>query len=125
MNGVSNPELFRAGEVTFRGPTILIPPTLDEFGVARLHGAFTFEGSVTLFTEPSGSTPPIFSRELTGRGTARAFAGQGAPGTVVVDDLDYVFGSPVPEPSTLAMLVSGLIGGAARLRRRRRGATRR
>jgi hypothetical protein len=123
VNGVSYPELFRIGEVTFTGPVIAIPPTLPET-FARLEGPFSFHGTVSLFTEPSGTTP-IFSGELTGRGTAKAIVSIDAPGTAIVEDLDYIFGSPVPEPSTLVMLVSGLIGGAAGLRRRRYRTTQR
>jgi hypothetical protein len=122
VNGVSYPQLFRTGEVTFSGPVIAIPPTLPET-FARLEGPFRFQGTVSLFTEPSGALP-MFSGELTGHGTARAFAGSDGSGAAIVEDLDYIFGSPVPEPPTIVMLVSGLIGGAARLRRRRRAAER-
>jgi hypothetical protein len=123
VNGVMYPALFSAGELTFNGP-VFIAPAFDPDVRGIAEGAFTFHGSVSIFTDESRTGPPVFAKELTGQGTARVFgdvAGPGAPFVLLAgDDVHYRFASPVPEPSTVIMLVSGLIGGAARLSRRRR-----
>jgi hypothetical protein len=109
VNGVTFPRLFTSGELTFVGPKVVLPADF----LFDLTGAFTFHGNVAVFTTESRTGPPIFSSELVGAGTARVIGGGGS-----LDDLEYTFGAPVPEPSTLVMLFSGLVGGATALRRR-------
>jgi hypothetical protein len=119
VNGIDYSQLFMAGELTFAGPTIVLPSVFPEPGSpgALLAGEFTFRGNVSLFTIESRTGPPVFSSELTGRGTARVFTGRIPADLFLVHDLEYTF-TPVPEPSTLAMLVPGVIGVATVLRRR-------
>jgi hypothetical protein len=126
VNGVEYAQLFSGGQLTFTGPNIVLPSVFPqpEGPGPVLRGEFTFAGNVTLFTTESRTGPPVFSSELTGRGTARVFAGRIPSDLFLVHDLGYTF-TPVPEPSTLAMLVSGVIGVAAALRRRRSRATQR
>jgi hypothetical protein len=121
VNGIDYPQLFSAGELTFTGPAIVLPSVFPEPGSPGplLLGEFTFQGNVSLFTTESRTGPPVFSSELTGRGTARVFAGQIPADLFVVQDLEYTF-TPVPEPSTLAMLVPGVVGVVTVLRRRSR-----
>lgn len=120
VDGVMYPMLFAVGELTFNGPQFSAP-SFDENGLAR--GAFTFDGNLSIFTDEPHTAPPVFARELTGQGTATVFGDVVSPGGLFSfqsgDDLHYTFTSPVPEPATLVMLVSGLVGGAAGLRRRR------
>jgi PEP-CTERM motif len=119
VNGVTYPALFTTGEVTFNGPRLVAPST-----TYFAEGPFTFQGNLSIFTDVLHTGPPVFAEALVGRGTATAigyipsdsslfFFGRG-------DDLLYTFASPVPEPSTLLMLGSGLIGGVAALRKGRR-----
>ena len=126
VNGIEYPQLFRTGELTFTGPAIQLPSMLPEPGTpnALLLAPFTFSGSVSLFTTEERTGPPIFSSQLTGRGTARVFSAPISSRLFVVDDLEYTF-TAVPEPSTFAMLVPGMIGLAVlRKRRFRAGAGR-
>jgi hypothetical protein len=109
VNGVQYPQLFTSGELTFVGPKVVLPTDF----LFDLTGAFTFQGNVAIFTTESRTGPPVFASELSGAGTARVIGGGGS-----LDDLEYTFNSPVPEPSTLIMLFSGLVGGATVLRRR-------
>ena len=120
VNGIDYPELFRGGELTFTGPTVVLPSVFPEPGSPGplLLGEFTFRGNVSLFTTESRTGPPVFSSELTGRGTARVFGAPISSDLFQVDDLEYTF-APIPEPSTLTMLVPGVIGVATVLRRRR------
>jgi hypothetical protein len=120
VGGVEYPHLFRTGQVTFTGPRIVLPLVFPEPGApnAGLLGEFTFHGNVSIFDDEFFGRPPIFSSELTGRGTARVFAAPISSDRFLVQDLEYTF-TPVPEPSTLAMLVPGVIGVATVLRRRR------
>lgn len=119
VGGVEYPHLFRTGRVTFIGPRIVLPLVFPEPGApnAGLPGQFTFHGNVSIFDDEFFGRPPIFSSELTGGGTARVFAHISSD-LFLVHDLEYTF-TPVPEPSTLAMLVSGIIGVATVLRRHR------
>jgi hypothetical protein len=118
VNGIDYPQLFRDGELTFTGPTIVLPSVLDPGAGPLLLGEFTFRGNVSLFTTESRTGPPVFSSELTGRGTARVLGGPISSDLFQVDDVEYTF-APIPEPSTLTMLVPGVIGMATVLRRRR------
>jgi hypothetical protein len=43
---------------------------------------------------------------------------------MLVSNITYNFGDPVPEPATLVLLTTGLVGTAAAARRRRRNAGR-
>jgi hypothetical protein len=121
VNGVEYPSVFTGGELTFNGPSFVAPgfnPGLPIFP----QGAFSFHGNLTIFTDESRSGPPIFSSALIGSGTATVFGFVPAPGAPFVlepgDDVHYTFESAVPEPSTLVMFGTGLIGAATRWRRR-------
>jgi hypothetical protein len=107
--------------MTFTGPTSVLPSVFPEPGSPGplLLGEFTFRGDVSLFTTESRTGPPVFSSQLTGRGTARVFGAPISSGLFQVDDVEYTF-TAVPEPSTLAMLIPGVIGVATVLRCRSR-----
>jgi hypothetical protein len=124
VNGVMYPELFTVGQLTFDGPQI-IAPSFSEPRPGVAQGAFTFEGSVAVFTDESLTGTPIFARQLAGRGTATAFGDVPSPSSLFFfqdgDNLSYIFTSAVPEPTSLILLGTGVLGitGLRRWHRKR------
>ena len=115
IGGVVHEQLFYSGEWTFRGPSVIAPATLAEPQVRDGH--FAFEGSIFAYPTDSRTGTPLFAASLRGGGTARAFFG--GDSRLVVHDLHYMFEpQPVPEPSTLFLVSTG-IGVAIRRCRRR------
>ena len=122
IGGVVYDELFFSGEWTFRGPRLVAPTTFDESPLVR-DGHFGFDGSIRAFPTDSRVGTPLWSASLRGSGTARAFFGADTSGVsgarVVPNDLHYLFEpQPVPEPSTLFLVGTGLAAALTRCRRR-------
>ena len=119
INGVVYPALYKVGELTFDGPVFKAPFDNEH---APLPMSFTFHGSVAIFANEALMGPPLFQDELVGSGTVGVF-GPVDSSRYYLSDVVYAFASPVPEPSTLIMLVTGLVG-AMSVRRQlfRRGA---
>lgn len=106
-------------------------------------GPFNF-GPVQLFATPNGTSAALsvtgtvtggdygatvrafqgtFSAPFTGETPAQVFASIGAGTRNVGYGAEFVVGAVIPEPSTYALMATGLVGllGAARLRRRMHG----
>lgn len=122
VNGVTYAALFPEGTLTFSGPTFVAPEFRPGLPISP-QGPFSFHGNVSVFTDESQTGPPVFSSALTGRGITTVFGFVPSPGAPFVlepgDDVHYTFDSAIPEPSSLVMFGSGLIGAAVRWRRRR------
>jgi PEP-CTERM motif len=122
IEGVTQDELFYSGEWTFHGPRLIAPTTFDESPLVR-NGHFRFEGSIFAYPTALRAGAPLWSANLRGGGTARAFFGvdiaRVSGPRLVPNDLHYMFDpEPVPEPSTLFLVGTGLAAALARYRRR-------
>lgn len=118
IGGVAYDQLFYSGEWTFHGPSVIGPEAGGQPLVRE--GAFTFEGSIAAFLDASRTGTPLFSTNLTGDGLAQVFFGMESD-QLLVHDLDYRFeaGDPVPEPSSMLLIGTGIALGVRRFRRRR------
>lgn len=137
FEGVRYTDLFfgfgNATGGTFVTPAVALPGT--PISTIILTAPFTFTGVVAPFADldPDPAAEPVFRAELFGFGVARAQFGlvagtDGQPGFYTPIPLEgadyhleYVFASePIPEPTTMLLVGSGVAVALAQRRRRRR-----
>jgi hypothetical protein len=109
------------GTLLFDAP-ILTLPSLN-VGDVSLTAPFNFNGQVTGFADVDAPLP-LFRVTLVGQGTASAFFLSDA-GSYVAENVTYTFlpnADPIPEPTTVALFGTGLIGMVARAWKRKRTA---
>ena len=118
--GITAPRLI--GTLAFDAPTLTLPP-LNPSG-ALLAAPFLFNAQVTGFApEDVDARVPLFHVTLVGQGTMTAFFEFSDAGSWVGDEVIYTFApnaDPIPEPTTVALFGSGLIGMVARAWKRKR-----
>jgi hypothetical protein len=102
------PEVFYRGDLSFVGPAVRFPTTVDELSVL-VSQPFAFTGFVQAFLNPE-LTLFAFATNLQGRGNASTRYFQSAPGEYAPEEgqIVYQFAQPVPEPATLLLMGSGL-----------------
>jgi PEP-CTERM motif len=113
--------LYYSGAMQFQSSTVTVPQGSTELFLI-LEQPFTFTASLMAFLSPARTGAPAFTANLTGSGTVTFTIFPNEAGDYHFADLLYSFDtvSPVPEPGTIALIGSGLVGLLARHRRRRR-----
>ena len=121
-----------AGGQTFRGFTkasfavdadpLVIADT--DRGPQRFNTPFRARGLVQIFDAPGGGGNLLFNQEVTGRGTLSFIADNIDNGVFVTRSMALTFapvGSPTPEPGSLLLLATGVVGAwhSRRFRRAR------
>jgi PEP-CTERM motif len=115
FGGVTYPEVFYRAEFNVMADAQAFPNTTE---TVRLDQPFVFTGSLRAFADSSYSTL-AFSTLLRGRGRAHTFffyepyTGAHFPEEGQIS-YDFAPAQPVPEPASLILFASGLLGIAAR-----------
>jgi hypothetical protein len=129
VNGVSYSQIFYGGQVSL---TAFVPAIDWRDGAFSVVVPFTLTGNLRgCATNPELLGPCdgglLFDTFVTGEGMAivNVFGFEvGANRFLTVSRVNYTFNEPVPEPATLVLLTTGLLGTAAAARRRRQKARR-
>src|SRR5205807_6184122 len=106
--------------LSFSGPGVAIPNSTNSF--ITITTPFTMTGSVFVHTLDDFSHPIVFSTTVSGSGIATltfTMSQVFQPGSYIFSNVRYDF-APVPEPGTLLLFSTSLIGAVVALRRKRR-----
>lgn len=128
VNGVSYSRLFYSGSLSFFGGPFIVPS--DSSSLVTITEPFTFSGNLSgCLQNPfinGGCTDQVFSTMLSGQGMSTLLFSSSLDPILgsrlyTFRSVTYTFqpAATVPEPATLLLFGTGLMGVAARYRRRR------
>lgn len=123
IDGVTTNRVIFGGTTSFNAGSVLLPLTPDTSTIT-LTAPFTYSGIIAGVAGPNQDAPPFFSYTMVGNGTVTAtfvyvYFPEG-PGSYSVVGLQYNTTAPVPEPTTMLLLGTGMAGVAAKFRKRRK-----
>lgn len=112
----------RSSSLVFSSSPVVVPVGFT--GPLFIDVPFTMTGTLFLTDDIARVNPPLFTFEVSGAGMARITLGLVQEGLYVVREISYTFLAPeaVPEPTTVALLGTGLAAALLRRRRKRREA---
>ncbi len=123
IDGVTTNSVKFGGTTSFNAGGVFLPLTPDTSTIT-LTAPFTYSGIIAGVTGPNEDVPPFFSYTMVGNGTVSAtfayFSSPGGPSGYQLRSLQYNTTAPVPEPTTMLLLGTGMAGVAAKFRKRRK-----
>jgi len=123
INGTTFNNIFFVGEFNFVVQPIVLPAVPDNSIAVQIEPPFTFTGTIRGCTDAACTTEVFSVTELVGEGFAKAafsfIENQNGVSLFAPTSLRYDF-REIPEPMTITLLASGLLGLGARLRARRK-----
>jgi len=122
VRGTVFPDTFLVGEFRFAAVPFVAPPAVAGSESFSLATSFTMTGHMSGFTGSLDNPTEVFSVPLAGSGTATVTGSVDTTSRFIGTSLGFQFhdSAPTPEPATLALTATVVVGGLATTARRRR-----